>query len=100
MNRGDEHKFTPEEWAEILKKVEAGEILFFETAEEERAFWADEDNADLKKSLLSKNDTSMTWEYIPITGNILAREVEANVMPEDGVEYQVKLVEANGVQYP
>ena len=60
VNRGDEHKFTPEEWAEILKKVEAGEILFFETAEEERAFWADEDNADLKKSLLSKGSIDMT----------------------------------------
>ena len=59
VNRGDEHKFTPEEWAEILKKVEAGEILFFETAEEERAFWADEDNADLKKSLLSKGSIDM-----------------------------------------
>lgn len=99
VNRGDERKFTPEEWAEILKKVEAGEILFFETAEEERAFWDDEDNAALKESLLSKNDTSMTWEYLPITENIPAREVEANMMPEDGAEYQVKLVEANGVQY-
>ena len=59
VNRGDEHKFTPEEWAEILKKVEAGEILFFETAEEERAFWADEDNADLKQSLLSKGSIDM-----------------------------------------
>lgn len=38
VNRGDESKFTPEEWAEILKKVEAGEILLFETAEEERSF--------------------------------------------------------------
>ena len=100
VNRGDEHKFTPEEWAEILKKVEAGKILFFETAEEERAFWADEDNADLKKSLLSKNDTGMTWEYLLITENILAREVEANMVLEDDVEYQGKLVEANGVQYP
>ena len=42
------------------KKVEAGEILFFETAEEERAFWTDEDNADLKKSLLSKGSIDMT----------------------------------------
>lgn len=41
----------------------------------------------------------MTWEYLPITENISAREVEANMMPEDGAEYQVKLVEANGVQY-
>ena len=99
VNRGDEHKFTPEKWSEILKEVEAGEVLFFETTEEERAFWDDEDNAALKESLLSKNDTSMTWEYLPITENIPAREVEANMMPEDGAEYQVKLVEANGVQY-
>lgn len=99
VNRGDEHKFTPEKWAEILKEVEAGEVLFFETAEEERAFWDDEDNAALKESFRSKNDTDMTWEYLPITENILAGEVEANMMPEDGAEYQVKLVEANGVQY-
>lgn len=59
VNRGDEHKFTPEEWAEILKKVEAGEILFFETAEEERAFWDNEDNAALKESLLSKGSIDM-----------------------------------------
>ena len=55
VNRGDESKFTPEEWAEILKKVEAGEILFFETAEEERAFFENEDNAALKEELLSKS---------------------------------------------
>ena len=59
VNRGDERKFTPEEWAEILKKVEAGEILLFETAEEERAFWEDEDNAALKESLLSKSSIDM-----------------------------------------
>ena len=59
VNRGDEHKFTPEEWAEILKKVEAGEILLFETAEEERAFWDNEDNAALKESLLSKGSIDM-----------------------------------------
>lgn len=56
VNRGDESKFTPEEWAEILKKVEAGEILFFETAEEERAFFENEDNAALKEELLSKSN--------------------------------------------
>ena len=70
VNRGDEHKFTPEEWTEILKKVEAGEILFFETLEEERAFWADEDNAALKESLLSKGSIGMktfdiTYENCP-----------------------------------
>ena len=65
VNRGDESKFTPEEWAEILKKVEAGEILLFETAEEERAFWEDEDNAALKDSLLLKGSISMRWEEFP-----------------------------------
>lgn len=60
VNRGDEHKFTPEEWAEILKKVEAGEILFFETVEEEMAFWENEDNATLKESLLSRGNIDMT----------------------------------------
>ena len=35
VNRNDESKFTAEEWADILGKVEKGEILFFETLEEE-----------------------------------------------------------------
>ena len=99
VNRGDERKFTPEEWAEILKKVEAGEILLFETTEEERAFWADEDNAALKKSLLSKGSNSVKWKYLPIIESILAGEVEAGTMLGDGAEYQVKLVESNGMEY-
>jgi hypothetical protein len=94
VNRGDERKFTPEEWAEILKKVEAGEILLFETAEEERAFWADEDNATL-----SKGSNSVKWKYLPIIESILAGEVEADTMLGDGAEYQVKLVEGNGMEY-
>ena len=99
VNRGDERKFTPEEWAEILKKVEAGEILLFETAEEERAFWDNEDNAALKESLLSKGSNSVKWKYLPIIESILAGEVEAGTMLGDGAEYQVKLVEGNGVEY-
>jgi len=99
VNRGDERKFTPEEWAEILKKVEAGEILLFETAEEERAFWEDEDNAALKESLLSKGSNSVKWKYLPIIESILAGEVEAGTMLGDGAEYQVKLVEGNGMEY-
>lgn len=43
-----------------MKEVEAGEVLFFETAEEERAFWDDEDNAALKESLRSKGSIDMT----------------------------------------
>ena len=39
VNRNDENKFTPEEWADILEKVEKGEILFFETLEEEVAYF-------------------------------------------------------------
>ena len=98
VNRGDESKFTPEKWAEILKMVEAGEVLFFETVEDEMAFWDDEDNAALKESLRSKGN-SMACKYSPITENILESDVEANTMPGDGAEYQVKLVEANGVEY-
>ena len=99
VNRGDERKFTPEEWAEILKKAEAGEILLFETAEEERAFWENEDNAALKESLLSKGSNSVKWKYLPIIESILAGEVEADTMLGDGAEYQVKLVEGNGMEY-
>ena len=98
VNRGDESKFTPEKWAEILKMVEAGEVLFFETVEDEMAFWDDEDNAALKESLRSKGN-SMACKYSPITENILESDVEANTMPGDGAEYQVKLVEGNGVEY-
>lgn len=39
VNRNDESKFTAEEWADILEKVEKGEILFFETLEEETAYF-------------------------------------------------------------
>lgn len=38
VNANDESRYTAEEWANILKKVEAGEILFFETLEDERAY--------------------------------------------------------------
>lgn len=70
VNRGDESKFTPEEWAEILKKVEAGEILLFETAKEERAFWDNEDNAALKESLFSKGSISMRWEDFQVLNDV------------------------------
>lgn len=85
VNRGDEHKFTPEEWAELLKKAEAGEILLFETAEEERAFWADEDNAALKDSLLSKGSIDMALAD-KLTGVELAGALDGaeDMMLEDG----------------
>ena len=85
VNRGDERKFTPEEWAEILKKVEAGEILLFETAEEERAFWEDEDNAALKESLLSKSSIDMAL-VDKLTGVELAGALDGaeDMMLEDG----------------
>lgn len=38
VNRSDESKFTPEEWEEILQKVEDGEILLFDTLEDEVAY--------------------------------------------------------------
>ena len=90
VNRGDEHKFTPEEWAELLKKAEAGEILLFETAEEERAFWADEDNAALKDSLLSKGSIDMALADkltgVELAGVELAGALDGaeDMMLEDG----------------
>lgn len=39
VNRDDENKFSSEEWTDILEKVERGEILFFETLEEEIAYF-------------------------------------------------------------
>lgn len=38
VNRGDESKFTPEEWKEILQKAEDGEILLFDTLADELAY--------------------------------------------------------------
>lgn len=38
VNRGDESKFTPAEWEEILQKVENGEILLFDTLEDELTY--------------------------------------------------------------
>jgi len=40
VNRNDENNFTPEEWADILEKIEKGEILFFETREEELDYFS------------------------------------------------------------
>ena len=39
VNKKDESIFTPEEWVDILEKVEKGEILFFETRTEELAYF-------------------------------------------------------------
>lgn len=39
VNRNDKNKFTAEEWADILERVKTGEILFFETLEEEVAYF-------------------------------------------------------------
>lgn len=41
----------------------------------------------------------MKWKYLPIIESILAGEVEAGTMLGDGAEYQVKLVEGNGMEY-
>lgn len=38
VNCGDESIFTPEEWKEILQKVENGEVLLFDTLEDEMAY--------------------------------------------------------------
>ena len=35
----DRSKFTAEEWAEIMKQVEAGEVLLFDTLEEEADYY-------------------------------------------------------------
>lgn len=39
VNRNDEKRFTADQWADILEKVKNGEILFFETPEEELAYF-------------------------------------------------------------
>ena len=63
VNRSDEDKFTPEEWKKILKEVETGNILFFETPEEERAYF---DLRDPDAALEMYKDAAMVniskWE--------------------------------------
>jgi hypothetical protein len=44
VNQNDENRFTPEEWADILEKVETGEILFFDTLEEEVKYFHNPNN--------------------------------------------------------
>lgn len=39
VNQNDRDKFSAEEWEDILKRVKTGEILFFETLEDEVAHW-------------------------------------------------------------
>lgn len=38
VNKNDEDRYTPEQWSDIMEKVEAGEILFFDTLEDEIAY--------------------------------------------------------------
>lgn len=40
VNKDDESKFTAEEWEKILSKVKSGDILFFDTREEEIAYFS------------------------------------------------------------
>ena len=40
VNKSDESKFTAKEWKEILLKVENGDILFFDTREEEFEYFS------------------------------------------------------------
>lgn len=39
VNGNDRDKFSEEEWSDILERVKTGEILFFETLEDEVAHW-------------------------------------------------------------
>ena len=47
VNRNDEGRFTAEEWADILEKVENGEILLFETLEDEVEYYHVEETSML-----------------------------------------------------
>lgn len=110
VNRGDESKFTPEKWAEILKGVEAGKVLFFETAEEERAFWDDEDNKEL---LQEKGSIGMTLADSAVVSFVTKDSAPfAALVDESGCkaesgdtpyyiadEASVKTVEAGGSTY-
>lgn len=39
VNRNDENKYTTEQWSDILEKAKKGEILYFETFEEEYKYF-------------------------------------------------------------
>ena len=110
VNRGDESKFTPEEWAEILKGVEAGKVLIFETAEEERAGFDDEDNNEHIQEKggigMTLGDsavvTFVTKDSAPFA--VLVDESECKAESGDTPYYiadeaRVKTVEAGGSTY-
>lgn len=59
VNASDEDKFTSEEWAAIMQKVEKGEILFFETYEEELEYFHGESSGtDTRRKSISEEKVS------------------------------------------
>ena len=93
MNRGDEDKFTPEEWADILKKVESGEVMLFENMEEEIAYFNDRKNDNTEKVYVDHIDLDgedIIWEEF---GKLLAvrPEDESKFTPEEWAEILEKI---------
>ena len=60
VNRNDKDKFTPEEWEDILKKVEAGEVMLFDTLEDENAYFQSQKEGALVASLNDVNYPQQT----------------------------------------
>ena len=72
VNRNDENRYTPEEWADILEKVEKGEILFFETREEEVGYFYGKTPTEIIETMRNRNvpiETSAAGVLVSVNRN-------------------------------
>jgi beta-lactamase regulating signal transducer with metallopeptidase domain len=94
VNRNDEDKFSPEEWADILKKVDKGEILFFETREEEVEYFHGNFPimVDLPKQRPLNVNSARPEEDVREAGNISESSTipELRLPSDEPAEYTVK----------
>ena len=89
VNRGDEDKFTPEEWEDILKKVEAGEVMLFDSLEEETTYFHSQNDQEYVGHI-DFDDENMIWEEF---GRLAAvrPEDESKFTPEEWAEILEKI---------
>ena len=66
VNRSDENRYSPEEWATILEKVAKGEILFFETHEEEVEYFQAKSHIPIESPEVAGGMTSEWAEILAL----------------------------------
>lgn len=93
VNLGDEDKFTPEQWAEILEKVEAGEVMLFDTLEDEIAYFDSQENDNTEKVYVDHIDLDGENIIREELGRLLAvrPEDESKFTPEEWAEILEKV---------